>query len=296
MTAPTRVERTLTEGALDAGLLAGLTGTAPARLYMARRQWAAYRGRVGYRKAPARLLTLQAAQHKLSLSTIPSAGLMLTPERGLMSPALADVREAFGLQGAWNLCPRASRGCAAACLSFSGQSGMPAQQRAQAVRTAFLLASPFSFGIILGHEVRGLLRKHKVLALRLNTTSDIRFEAVLTRSLPAMITAGVKVYDYTAWTPGDRVGRPVAYHLTYSAKEPEHTPDAYLAGLLSAGHTVAMPFMTKGSLPTEWQGYPVVDGDLTDYRPEDPAGSVVGLRVKGHKGLRDTSGFIRSIA
>jgi hypothetical protein len=46
--------------------------------------------------------------------------------------------------------------------------------------------------------------------------------------------------------------------------------------------------MGKGSLlPDYWKGFPVIDGDVHDFRAHDPAGSVVGLRWKGPKRTRD---------
>lgn len=291
----TRVERILTEGyyGLEAGILFGLDPSQAHLVTMARRDYAALRHAVGYRFASADVLTSGAAQHKLAKNAMPTAGLMLTPERGMMSPAVADIRQAFGLSGPINLCPRASKGCAAACLVFSGQSGMPAAQRAQAVRTAFLLSHPFAFGLLLGAEIARALRKGKGLALRLNTTSDIRWEMVAPRAIERMRALGVVLYDYTAWAPEDRGA---GVHLTYSAKEPGHTPDEYLGEILDSGHNVAMPFATRGDLPELWNGHRVIDGDLTDFRPDDDRGVVVGLRVKGHKGMKDETGFIRPIA
>jgi hypothetical protein len=34
------------------------------------------------------------------------------------------------------------------------------------------------------------------------------------------------------------------------------------------------------ALPTSWNGYKVVDGDISDYRPDDEKGVIVGLRFK----------------
>ncbi len=296
----TRVERALVAAEFGAAVLDGFNQTdrdSRQRVAAARREYAALRARVGYRESAAALLTSGAAQYKLGKNSRASFGLMLTPERGIMSAGVADIRAAFGLDGAWNLCPLASKGCAAACLSRSGQSGMPAQQRAQTVRTAFLLARPHEFGLILGAELRAAVRRHGAINLRLNTTSDIRWELVAPDMLDELSAAGVTLYDYTAWTPADRVESD-AYRLTYSAKEPAHTPDAYLAGILRSGGTVAMPFDTRrgDALPATWQGFPVIDGDLSDERRSDPAGVIVGLRAKGHEWRRDPSGFIRSAA
>lgn len=291
----TRVERTLIDGGFGKGVMQGLHGACPRA---ARDCQAELRHRVGYNKDSAPILTPGASQFKLGKNKLPSYGLMLMPERGLMSPSLREVREAFELKGAWNLCPLASLGCAAACLSRSGQSGMPQQQRAQAVRTAFLLARPYEAGLIIGAEVRRALRKTGAINLRLNTTSDIRWEKVSPAMMQALAAAGVQLYDYTAWKPSDREAS-AEYSLTYSAKEPAHTSDEYLEGILSSGGTVAMPFDTNRGheLPKTWHGFRVIDGDVSDERRLDPEGVVVGLRAKGHEWKKDnTAGFIRTSA
>lgn len=292
-----RVERILIDGHFGMGVIAGLQGTAfgKAGVKAALELYRDLRVKVGYSSSNARLLTSGASQQKLSKNSLPSLALMLTPERGIMRPELADVREAFGLTGGFNLCPRASKGCAAACLVFSGQSGMPAAQRAQAVRTAFILSNPLAAGLLIGHEIRRALLKSPQVNLRLNTTSDIRWELVAPDMVEALADAGVLMYDYTAWKPADRKAS-AEYSLTYSAKEPSHTDDAYLAEILAGGGNVAMPFTTaRGeALPLEWKGFRVIDGDESDERRNDPRGVVVGLRAKGYKWKRDNSaGFIR---
>jgi hypothetical protein len=296
----TRAESALIDGQFGAAVIAGLLQTTPAaraRVTRARRLQARLRATVGYRKAPAAMLTSGAAQYKLGKNTLPSFGLMLMPERGLMADGLADVRAAFRLTGPWNLCPLASIGCALACLSRSGQSGMPDQQRAQAVRTAFLLSNPHAAGLIIGAEIRAALRRHGRINLRLNVTSDIRWELVAPDMVAALTDAGVNLYDYTAWSPDQRAESD-AYQLTYSAKEPSHTPDDYLTDILGNGGNVAMPFTTRRGepLPATWHGFTVIDGDESDERRNDPAGVVIGLRAKGHQWKRDnTAGFIRTV-
>lgn len=293
----TRAERILSDAGFGQAVIVGMQDTALARtaVRLAKDAWAELRENVGYKRSAADLLTSGASQQKLSKNRLPSFGLMLTPERGLMRADLADVRQAFGLSGGFNLCPRASKGCAAACLSRSGQSGMPAQQRAQAVRTAFILSNPAAAGLLVGDEIRRAIKRHGKINLRLNTTSDIRWERVAPGMVQALADAGVIMYDYTAWSPADRA-ESSAYGLTYSAKEPSHTSDAYLTGILSAGGNVAMPFTTRRgeALPETWNGFTVIDGDESDERRNDPRGVVVGLRAKGHEWKRDnTAGFIR---
>ena len=299
----TRPELILRRDNFGAAVLVGMTQATRAdrdAVAAARDLQAELRSRVGYARKPAKVLTSGAAQYKLGKNTLASFGLMLAPEKKLMAPALEDIRAAFNLTGAINICPLASGGCAAACLSDSGQSGMPDQQRAQAVRTAFLLSQPWAAGLIIGAEIRSALRRNDRINLRLNVTSDIRWELVAPDMVTALAAAGVQLYDYTAWRPSDRA--PSAdYHLTYSAKERAHTSDDYLVGILASGNNVAMPFDTaRGrALPTTWRGYPVIDGDDSDERRNDPRGVVVGLRAKGHAWKRpggNAAGFIRSAA
>lgn len=295
----TAVERKLIVGKFGAGVIAGLNQATPAArasVSRARKLQATARARVGYRQAPAAILTSGAAQYKLGKNSLPSYGLMLTPERGMMADSAADIRAAFNLSGGINLCPMASRGCALACLSRSGQSGMPDQQRAQMVRTAFILAHPHEAGLIVGAELRAAIRRHGAINLRLNVTSDIRWELIAPDMMTALTGAGVKMYDYTAWSPDQRSPSP-DYSLTYSAKESAHTSDAYLTGILASGGNVAVPFTTRRgeALPATYLGFPVIDGDVSDERRNDPAGAVVGLRAKGHAWRRDnTAGFIRN--
>ena len=51
--------------------------------------------------------------------------------------------------------------------------------------------------------------------------------------------------------------------------------------LENQGNT-AVVFLTRAGreLPSYWRGYQVLDGDVTDYRPGDCKGCVVGLRYK----------------
>ena len=264
------------------------------RLRYARRAYAQYRAAHGFKAAAADMLTSPDAQPKLGKSKDrPAYGLMLVPQGGLPAEFWPGSRPV-------NLCPAASAGCAAACLAYAGKGAMNTVQRARAVRTGFMLAHPRAAGTLLGHEVQRALLKHGPISLRMNVLSDIRWELLpgFERAALAATSMGVQFYDYTAFKPAMRgmdALRRVDYRLTFSAKESAATSDDYLTGLLERGSTVAMPFnVRKGQpLPEQWHGFPVIDGDLTDARYLDPAGVVVGLRVKGR--VKDDTGFIRTV-
>ena len=278
----TFVEKLL-EGQIGLGMVRGFEGV---EVRHARAVWLAYRRAHGLKSA-GRILTDPSAQPKLGKSERAAFGLMLTPARGL--PV-----EFLGRRV--NLCPMASKGCQAACLGpNSGKGVFDRVKHARNVRTGFVLQHPYEAGVLIGSEIAAAQRKHGAVSLRLNTVSDIRWELVAPGALEYLIGQGVRLYDYTAWRPEDREPMP-GYHLTYSAKEPSHTPDDYLTGILAGDGNVSMVFgVAKGrDLPETWQGFKVIDGDESDDRTLDPSGVVVGLRQKGN--VRDSSGFVRSIA
>jgi hypothetical protein len=283
MKALTFVERTLQGGSFGRGLIDGFNGY-DVSWYGSRAEWLAYRRAHGLKTAGA-ILTDPQSQPKLGKSERAAYGLMLTPARGL-------PREFLGRPV--NLCPRASAGCEAACLGpNSGKGVLAGTRHARNVRTGFVLSHPYEAGVLIGSEIRKAQRKHGAVSLRLNTVSDIRWELIARDALEFLIARDVRMYDYTAWSPEDRDPVP-GYHLTFSAKEPGHTPDGYLVEILSNGGNVAMPFAVgRGKdLPETWLGFKVIDGDLSDDRTLDPSGVVVGLRQKGR--VEDLTGFIRS--
>jgi hypothetical protein len=288
--------------AFDSGMLAGLSASRDrSAVGNARRAYAEYRKARGY-ATHAEMLTRPESQPKLGKGERYALGLMLTPARSL---AFADA----GLSRPVNACPRASRGCESACLATSGHGAFTSTQKARQVRHGFLLSDPYSAGVLIGAETLRAVRKYGPdnVTLRLNVLTDYRWEFIAPQALARLETLGVRVYDYTAWTPADR--DPVhGYALTYSAKESAHTSAEYLEALLLDGHNVAVPFTTrKGEDLPAWHTFDVprdrysilfevTDGDLTDDRTDDPRGPVgviIGLRAKGAKGKADSSGFIR---
>ena len=204
-----------------------------------------------------------------------------------------------------NLCPAASPGCAAGCLGLtSGKGVLDGTKKARAVRSAFLLLFPMHAGILIGAEVRKHQRKFGEINVRLNGTSDIRWELLDGMRETVQSVPEVRFYDYSAWSPTERGFCP-EWHLTFSAKETTATSDAYLHEVLQGGLNVAMPFAVKKGQPLpesvmiHGRSFRVIDGDVTDDRTTDYRaplgldGVVVGLRWKGRH--VDTSGFSRLV-
>ena len=191
----------------------------------------------------------------------------------------------------YEVCPGASDGCRAACLHYAGNPAHAnAKTKARIARTKMYFEDREAFMEQLVKEIATHVKRAARLglqpAVRLNGTSDIVWErkkcagkANVMEHFPEL-----QFYDYT------KLYRPVDisnYHLTFSLSE-KNVDKAKSA--IAAGWNVAAVF--AGGLPEQYLGLPVIDGDETDYRPADPQGCVVGLKVKGVKGKADESGFV----
>lgn len=202
-----------------------------------------------------------------------------------------------------NVCPHASEGCAAACLFSAGMGAFSNVQDARISKTKAFFRDPKGFVETLAQDIEALKRKAARLGLspcvRLNGTSDLPWENLggqlgvcLMRRFPE-----IAFYDYTknparvrAWLEGRM---PANYSLTFSRSECNGETALELA---KAGANVAVVFATKKgqTLPAQWAGRPVVDGDTNDLRFLDGPGRIVGLRAKG-KAKKDTSGFVVTV-
>lgn len=186
-----------------------------------------------------------------------------------------------------NLCPKASAGCSAACLYTAGRGRFSSVQEARIRKADWFVADRAGFIKQLHKELKAFIikcdKEGKKPAVRLNGTSDIQWERYLDMSL----YPEVQFYDYTKWSPTDRKKRKSNYYLIYSRAE--DTSDDEVKYKLLHGN-VAVVFSGK-TLPKEYLGYPVYNGDLTDLRFLDPDYHIIGLSAKGDaKG--DTSGFV----
>lgn len=191
-----------------------------------------------------------------------------------------------------NVCPQASKGCAAACLNTAGFGVYDTVQQARIKRTKWFFEDRVAFMAQLKTELKAFVKKCSKLsvkpAVRLNGTSDLKWEE-LDRGLFTEFS-DVQFYDYTKITK--RMIRycnqelPDNYHLTFSRSE---SNDAAVKQVLSAGGNVAVVFGDK--LPKKWNGVKVINADVTDQRFLDPQHIICGLLAKG-KGKKDNSGFV----
>lgn len=209
----------------------------------------------------------------------------------------------------WNVCPMATAGCRQACLHTAGNPiYMPNKAKARLARTTAYYRDREAFMTLLCAEIdahRRRARKRRMrCAVRLNATSDIRWETIPVswkgKTYANIMCAfpRIQFYDYTKIA--NRKHLPPNYHLTFSLAE-NNDRNAFAAH--NRGVNVAVVFdVRKGQpLPRSYDlcgaSVDVIDGDEHDYRPADPKrhyGVIVGLRAKG-KAIGDTSGFVRSV-
>jgi hypothetical protein len=195
------------------------------------------------------------------------------------------------LSGLINVCPNASVACDNLCLYFAGRGAFNSVQQARTAKTVFYVKDRETFLATLKENVTAVIRKAKakkmVPVIRLNGTSDIGWE----RYTVIQAFKTTRFYDYTksfqrmvSFLDGKL---PSNYSLTFSRSE---TNENDCVSILKRGGNVAVVFRSK-TLPTHWQGFPVINGDENDLRFLDPKGVVVGLTAKG-KAKSDTSGFV----
>lgn len=210
----------------------------------------------------------------------------------------------------FNVCPMATAGCAAACLNTAGRGGIGLVnggtntiQEARKRRTHWYFEDRAGFMAALVREIRAHVRRCErdgyIPAIRLNGTSDIRWETVPAEGAPNVMTLfpDVQFYDYTKLP--NRRNLPPNYHLTYSLAEGDRNWRGHLLALEN-GYCVAVVLRGAGDsrhplpMPASWNGRALVDGDDSDLRFLDPAGAYIGLRAKG-RAKTDTSGFVHDL-
>lgn len=195
----------------------------------------------------------------------------------------------------FNVCKDASAGCAAACLNTAGRGAMSNVQRARIAKTRLFFSNKQAFLSDLWTEVKKSIaaaaRKEMTPCLRLNLTSDLPWEKIKLNGQSIFEAfPSVQFYDYTK--SSERMTdflsgvMPKNYHLTFSRSESNHN---LCLSFLKSGGNVAMVF--RKSLPSQFQGFAVVDGDETDLRFMDGAGKIVGLKEKG-LAKKDETGFV----
>ena len=191
-----------------------------------------------------------------------------------------------------NTCPRATRGCTAACLNTAGRGGMFKRgettnviQKARIRKTNYFYDDRAGFMFDLMQDIKKGIRLANKLGLepvfRLNGTSDLSWEKYeMTEGMNVFdVFAGIQFYDYTK-VLGRKVKHIENYHLTFSKADGN---DSDVAEALLQGMSVVAVY---DAIPA---GVP--SADETDLRFLDPKGIMLGLKAKG-RAKKDYSGFV----
>lgn len=194
----------------------------------------------------------------------------------------------------YQVCPMAGE-CAKVCLFSAGRGTTNGVRNARIRKTKRFFEDRGGFMNDLVSDIKALVRKANrkdmIPVVRLNGTSDIRWETVkvtkdgVTHRNIMEAFPEITFYDYTKIP--NRRNLPKNYSLTFSLDE--KNGDMFPVAVES-GMNVAVVF--RKSLPETFRGLRVISGDEMDLRFIDPKGVVVGLVAKG-KAKKDTSGFVR---
>ena len=192
-----------------------------------------------------------------------------------------------------NTCPKATKGCIAACLNTAGRGGMFKRgettnviQKARIRKTEYFFNDRAAFmDDLVGDIMRAVnyaRKKGLIPVFRLNGTSDLSWEKYPTRYGAANIFEQfptLQFYDYTK-VLGRKVKHIPNYHLTFSKADGN---DSDVAEALLQGMSVVAVY---DRIP---EGVP--SADETDLRFLDPKGIMLGLKAKG-RAKKDYSGFV----
>lgn len=231
------------------------------------------------------------------------------PVKNLLSPGATNIKtakndlETFILYMApadqvegLNLCPFASSGCKASCLYSAGRGKFSNVQASRINKSKFWGYNRPDFYIQLANELLKIhdkaIKQDKKIAIRLNGTSDIDHLYLLERysgiDFLDQFYSNLLFYDYTKNANHISRYKNTSYKITFSRSE---TNEIEAKRILKLGGNVAIVF--AGELPETWNGYQVINGDLTDLRYFDPVNVVVGLKAKGDA-KKDKTGFVVS--
>lgn len=223
----------------------------------------------------------------MTLLTTDTSKISLSKGKGVWEAVLylSPAAESVPL-GGFNTCPSAGA-CASVCLGkTSGLMVTSRAKQARVRRTVWYKEDREGFMTQLKKE----LTKHYHKAIKRGYTPAFRFNGASDLFAPARSIAEwalkelpkLKCYDYTKNYSSLDLNKPKNYTLVYSYNESMWAHNAALNYLVKGGNVaVTYQVKKKDKLPSKWQGFRVIDGDLSDARFKDPKGVVVGLRAKG---------------
>jgi hypothetical protein len=195
-----------------------------------------------------------------------------------------------------NLCPKATAGCMASCLFTAGRGRFSNVKIGRLRKSEFFLSNKDLFMEQLVTEIEKAVRnkKDKNICVRLNGTTDVPFENIKVGGFDNIMSMfpNVQFYDYTKVFARLKKELPKNYHLTFSRAETESNHKETLLAL-QMGFNVAVVFNVKNEteLPSQYQGFKVINGDMHDLTFLHDKNTIIGLKSKG-MAKKDTTGFV----
>lgn len=207
-------------------------------------------------------------------------------------------------ESGFNVCEMSTPECRLGCLSTSGRAAMDIASGQNKIKNARIKKTKLFFEhqtFFMEWVIMELKRYQKQaetkglnFSARLNGTSDIDWANVKYKDKTIFeMFPEVDFYDYTK-NPTKFFGKPENYHLTFSYSGRNVIMSKKL---LDKGNNVAVVFNVKKEteLPKTFMGYKVVNGDETDYRPNDGKGVIVGLKWKNIANKEDNANIRKSV-
>lgn len=187
----------------------------------------------------------------------------------------------------FEVCPGRTSECTALCLNESGHNRIDVQNNINKTRNKktqlFFTDHDLFMGWVI-YEIRASITRAQNLgyrfSVRLNNTSDISPEMFFIKVNGVKknileLFPDIQFYDYTKVAGRVELMKKYPnYDVTFSF---DGNNLITCLGMLQDNIRVAMVFT---NVPTEYLGYPVIDGDKYDMRYLDPKNCIVGLKFK----------------
>ena len=168
--------------------------------------------------------------------------------------------------------------CAGTCLDRTGKMPFHAERRTRLTLALYLYPIKFMTELLMELSFAGFksYQKNKERWIRLNGTSDIRWERLINIEAFVKDTLGIAgFYDYTKYPKSQR-RVPAEYRLTYSLDEQDHSQKE-AKKYLKKGYPVAV-VLNPSDYKRAKDDFAFTDGDRDDYRFRDSG--IVVLRAK----------------
>lgn len=204
-------------------------------------------------------------------------------------------------ESGYNVCPHSTPECRLGCLSTSGRAGIEVIaggdriKNSRIKKTKLFFEDNLYFMAWMIAEIKSYKQKAQEkglkFSIRLNGTSDIDWtQPTFNGKNVFEHFPDVQFYDYTKNIGKFLNNKPSNYNLTFSYTGHPNNVSNCLR-LLESGQNIAVVFNVKNEneLPKTFMGYTVINGDETDFRPNDGKGVIVGLKWKniGNKAINE---------